>query len=62
MKTKEEIINALEVIRDVCKEHNCSTCPLRHVNMHEGICEIEMETPEYWVLNIEDDAWRAFKL
>lgn len=62
MKTREEIINALEVIRDVCKEHHCSTCPLRHVNgMSRGICELE-NSPEEWELNTEEDAWRAFKV
>jgi len=62
MKARGEIIDALEVIRDVCKEHQCDTCPLRYANgMSEGGCELENVAPEEWELNIVDDTWRAFK-
>lgn len=62
-RTDEEIILALEIIRDVCKEfeNNCEHCPLR-VPAGEFIgvgCGVEDRYPRAWKIKKRDD-WMAF--
>jgi hypothetical protein len=58
--TKEEIINALKVIKEECESQgiDCNACPFC---VNEG-CEIVTRTPNNWELNAtEPETWRALK-
>ena len=59
--TQEEIINALKVIQDVCKEapdsHPCEHCPLSK----NGYCVLQEKSPESWKLRTNPPVWTAFE-
>lgn len=60
--TQEEILNALQVIKDTCAEvgehkDGCYSCPF-YVNRE---CIIANTEPEDWELNSKVPIWRAFK-
>jgi hypothetical protein len=57
---KEEILNALKIIRDECEYHveGCGACPF-YVN---HTCMIKIGVPSGWRLNNDiPELWRAFK-
>lgn len=63
--TKEEILNALHVIKDTCYESrevvngviSCCKCPFSDC---DGRCVINKQSPLVW--NIKDEEpWRAFE-
>ena len=56
--SKEEIINALTVIKETCKEHGCQECPMMYNG--NGGCNVRIYDPEDWDLNIPVEVWRAF--
>ena len=53
--THEEIINALTVIKEVCKEYSldCDRCPF-----FVGCCRTVGLQPNKWMIN--EEPWRAF--
>ena len=54
--TREEILIALHVIQDTCKEHGgCSPCPLSR----NGTCVMNNDYPEEW--NINDNCEMVWK-
>jgi hypothetical protein len=58
--TKEEILNALNIIRDECECHveGCGACPfyVKHT------CMIKIGVPSGWRLNNDiPELWMAFK-
>lgn len=59
-RTQNEIINALEVIKDTCNTHYnnglCRTCPLRNAFDDCGVVD---DAPKTWNIN-KPDKWRAF--
>lgn len=58
--TKEEILNALNVIKDTCHEmrvRDCTTCPFGD---NEGNCLINEIIPDGWDIK-EEEIWRAFE-
>lgn len=57
--TKEEIINALKVIRDECQEaEECAKCPF---SSQDGDCKLE-EAPNTWAISDgKPPVWRALK-
>lgn len=61
-KTVEEIISALETIRDVCKEFfgDCEHCPLRvPAGEYTGVsCGIDNAYPKTWKTNRPEN-WTA---
>jgi hypothetical protein len=59
--TKEEIINALKVIKDECKEaESCLNCPFG--NLERECLVQEGHVPEDWEINEEPpETWRALK-
>lgn len=61
-RTVEEIISALETIRDVCKEFdgNCKECPLRvPAGQYTNVsCGIDNSYPRLWKVKRPDD-WTA---
>lgn len=56
--TKEEILNALHLIKDICGENGeCFTCPF----FKEGYgCLIDNRMPCKWEL-IDEENWKVFK-
>ena len=60
--TQEEILDALQVIKDTCVEvgeykDGCYKCPFAE----NGLCKILDKEPYKWKLNFEGAVWRAFK-
>jgi hypothetical protein len=61
--TKEEICNALQVIKDVCSENKvCNTCPFRTV-FHDKNCRFLVTPPDLLTINYPEpeEVWKAFK-
>lgn len=59
--TKEEILNALHIIKDTCNENGfaCDSCPF--YNEEEKLCWINGYRPDHWTFNEQKEVWRAFK-
>lgn len=55
--TQEEILEALTLIKTICRRHACNTCPLRR---YESGCEITNCQPSLWKFFTEPQEWRAF--
>lgn len=55
--TKEEILKALNVIKDTCSEFDCVLCPFRSIDTS---CIIQDEPPKDWKIT-EQESWRAFE-
>lgn len=60
--TKEEILNALHVIKDTCSNvsddvQDCCLCPF---NDGDGHCIIAEQAPSCWDIK-GDEPWRAFE-
>lgn len=58
MVNREEILDALELIRNICANcEDCENCPF----CCEDFCVFRKgDTPESWRLNSKNDIWRAF--
>jgi hypothetical protein len=57
-RTNEEIIQALEVLKDVCNESDCCPeCPLR---ADSNECYLESHVPYKWPIKDHEEPWRAF--
>ena len=59
-RTQGEIIEALEVIKDVCDMYNgqCDSCPLRRQWQDCGITDSDCD-PRFWNIHKPED-WTAF--
>ena len=59
---RNQIIEALNLIRDVCIYYNnCEICPLREAVVRgSSMCRLNNGTPENWVITEHVDFWRAF--
>lgn len=58
--TKEEILNALKIIKDECKDIDCEDCPF--LNDENNVCCIQDDPPSSWKIKVEtEQTWRAFK-
>ena len=60
--TQEEIINALQVIKDTCNEvgeykNGCYKCPFAE----NGLCKLIEKEPYAWKIISGVSIWRAFK-
>lgn len=58
--TQQQILDALKVIIDTCKEHGrCTECPL--YTKHDPVtqCSLRADNPTNWKLNNADKVWRA---
>ena len=61
--TKEEILNALQIIKDECTDVSCNDCPfgVRIKNSYGCMFNTD-EAPEYWRIKSEKEPlWRAFE-
>lgn len=60
--TKEEIINALQVIQDTCREMHgerpCEQCPLSD---EDSKCILQNEPPEAWEIKTSPPVWKALE-
>lgn len=60
--TKEEIIKALNVIRDECNEHSCMDCPFGDTKLVDGNrCKLKRKDPALWTITKEEEHWRALR-
>ena len=63
--TKEEIVAALQVIKDECSnygtQNECCQCPFHHLG--EGCMLQRAKYPQYWnIVHVEPEkTWRAFE-
>lgn len=59
--TNEDIVNALKVIREVCKrpEGKCGKCEL--YNTEYGNCGLNCQPPNEWCIASPDEPWRAIQ-
>jgi hypothetical protein len=60
--TKEEILNALHIIKDTCQEStdtygDCLLCPFSD---GDGHCIVAEQAPSAWDI-VEKETWRAFE-
>ena len=59
MEEKQEILKALELIKNICKkQEHCDECSF---GTRDGYCLIQDKSPEDWELNDTKPLWRAFK-
>lgn len=58
--TKEEILNALQIIQNECRvhEYSCYDCPF--YNQDDG-CAINKGIPNFWKINECEVVWRALR-
>ena len=54
----KSILTALKIIKTVCEDNDCSTCPFGNKNSY---CLIKDMTPNAWKINSETDTWRALR-
>ena len=54
--SKDEILQALKVIQDVCYIHNCKDCPFAD---GAEVCLITDNNPSGWEIDQSDPVWRA---
>lgn len=53
----KEILEALNIIHEICLNTSCSKCPFTR----DGECEITLNAPDDWDIKDEDETiWRAF--
>lgn len=56
-KEKKELLNALNLIKKICKEHDCDNdCPCYCC----GDCMVHINWPNEWNLVEEQSTWKAF--
>lgn len=56
---REEILNALKLIREVCSNSTCDICPFRIPETVDG-CMINHCQPDGWQIVNEEPNWCAF--
>lgn len=58
MYNREEILKALKLIQNICKnEERCDTCPFGTDNNY---CILQDQSPEDWKIGENTKVWRAF--
>jgi len=60
--TKEEILNALQIIKDECDGVDCEECPFG-CGIHGKECGLRAELPDEWCIKKinKEPVWRAFE-
>lgn len=54
----KSILTALKIIKTVCEDNDCPTCPFAN---NGSFCLIRVMTPNAWKINSETDVWRALE-
>lgn len=59
----KSILTALKIIKTVCEDNECPTCPFGKIDNTTGkkLCMIKCITPNVWIINDETDVWRALR-
>lgn len=59
----KSILTALKIIKTVCNDNECQTCPFGKIDNTTGktLCTIKCTTPDVWIINDETDVWRALR-
>ena len=61
-KSREEIINSLLTIQQVCVESkDCKACPFWCKSQNSQVCMISYADPISWKINEVEPSWKAFK-
>lgn len=55
--SEKEVIEALKVIKDICRHEGCNTCPLSRGD----VCVIQNVSPSSWEIADVDKKFNAFK-
>lgn len=56
--SKEEICNALEIIKDICYRNTCSECPF---GRGDNDCILQKYAPVDLEIENQENVWRALK-
>lgn len=61
--TKEEILNALQIIKDECYGTRCYQCPFgdTEVNTPQIKCRITRNSPNDWKIAEREEKWKALE-
>lgn len=54
----KSILTALKIIKTVCEDNNCLTCPF---GKNDFFCSITDTTPNAWKINSDTGVWRALR-
>jgi hypothetical protein len=60
----KSILTALKIIKTVCEDNECPTCPFGKNDNTTGktLCMIKCMAPNVWIINDETDVvWRALR-
>ena len=59
----KSILTALKIIKTVCEDNECQTCPFGKNDNTTGktLCVIKCTTPDVWIINDKTDVWRALR-
>ena len=59
----KSILTALKIIKTVCEDNECPTCPFGKNDNTTGktLCMIKCIKPNVWIINDEADVWRALR-
>lgn len=60
----KSILTALKIIKTVCEDNECQTCPFGKNDNTTGktLCMIKCIAPNVWIINDETDVvWRALR-
>lgn len=61
--TKEEILHALQIIKDECYGTPCWQCPFgdTEVNTSQIKCRIVRKNPSHWKIAEREEEWKALE-
>lgn len=55
----KSILTALKIIKTVCEDNNCKTCPFGGIEDEHVVCKIAKSPPTGWNITDEKVVWRA---
>ena len=57
----KSILTALKIIKTVCNDNHCRTCPLGAFEEEHIVCKIKGSFPINWDITDRKDVWRALR-
>lgn len=57
----KSILTALKIIKIVCEDNDCPTCPFGKIENEKGLCLVKDTIPSVWNINKSNDVWRALE-
>lgn len=58
---EKSILTALRIIKTVCEDNNCPTCPFGKNESEKFLCLVNEKEPHGWNINKSTDVWRALR-